>query len=341
MKRIANILLVYLLSVQLTGCIGQHAAENDQSAPTYSESNEESNDRFSYLEQLPAAKQEAIAKFKAERNLQFLYDFTPEDMVIVYLYCLSIGDPDLLYDIAYNGGELPDRDTFREEYYTYAGNHGSETAVHYRHYESIEVDPRTAEEDTLTVLVTTGVGTITASMALGLRQEDKVWKVDIYHWIAHHKEQAKVDRRLPLTGGNVFNPRTIQVGDRVGNFTLKEIQVFPGTADYPYDTLTAKFEGKAVLEGELTYIGKDGEFYTTDYLVFRPNMSSQEKLPMSHHEERGRVITFVNQEDVVDAANIQPGESQAVKLEIENYILHFLPTDADNVATFLTLLEED
>lgn len=191
MKRIGNILLVYLLSVQLTGCIGQHAAENDQSAPTYSESNEESNDRFSYLEQLTAAKQEAIAKFKAERNLQFLYDFTPEDMVIVYLYCLSMGDPDLLYDIAYNGGELPDRDTFREEYFTYAGNHGAETAVHYRHFESIEVDPRTAEVDTLTVLVTTGVGTITDSMALGLRQEDKVWKVDIYHWIAHHKEQAK------------------------------------------------------------------------------------------------------------------------------------------------------
>jgi hypothetical protein len=133
-------------------------------------------------------------KFKAERNLQYLYDFTPEDMVIVYLYCLSIGDPELIYAITYNAGQLPDQGTFRDEYFQYAMNHDSDTAVHYRYYDSIEVDENTAGESQLTVLVTAGVGSITHSLALGLQKEDKVWKIDIYHLINHYKKKANEAR---------------------------------------------------------------------------------------------------------------------------------------------------
>ena len=84
-------------------------------------------EKFSYLKQLSLEKQEAFTRFKSERNLQDLYNFTPEDMVLIYLYCLSIGDPDLIYEITFNGGQLPDQDKFRKDYFEYAMNYDSET----------------------------------------------------------------------------------------------------------------------------------------------------------------------------------------------------------------------
>ncbi|MBB3114774.1 hypothetical protein FHS18_006934 [Paenibacillus phyllosphaerae] len=53
----------------------------------------ESIEKFSYLNQLSLDKQEAFTRFTAEKSLHNLYNFTPEDMVLVYLYCLSIGRP--------------------------------------------------------------------------------------------------------------------------------------------------------------------------------------------------------------------------------------------------------
>ncbi len=147
-------------------------------------------ERFSYLKQLSLEKQEAFARFKSERNLQELYEFTPEDMVLVYLYCLSIGDPDLIYEITFNGGQLPDRDQFRKDYFEYVMNYDSETAMHYRYYDSIKVDESTAKEKQVTVLITVSIETTTHTMALGLQREDQVWKLDIYPLIQDYINKA-------------------------------------------------------------------------------------------------------------------------------------------------------
>lgn len=177
----------------------------ESGAPTSTESSsnnridDSEDNRFSYLEQLSPEKQIAFAEFKAERDLQRLYEFTPEDMVIAYLYCLSVGDPDLIYAITYNGGKLPDQDTFREEYFEYASNRDSETAVHYRHYDSIKVDKRTEKENEVTVIVTAGVGLMTHSLALGAKKEDNVWKLDIYHLIDHYKKEENARTLSNLT----------------------------------------------------------------------------------------------------------------------------------------------
>lgn len=151
-------------------------------------------EKFSYLKQLSLEKQEAFTRFKSERNLQALYNFTPEDMVLIYLYCLSIGDPDLIYEITYNGGQIPDPDTFRKDFFEYAMNYDSETAIHYRYYDSIKVDESTAEENKVTVLITVSIETITHSMALGLQKEDQVWKLDIYHFIKNLKNKTSKNK---------------------------------------------------------------------------------------------------------------------------------------------------
>lgn len=150
----------------------------------------ESIEKFSYLKQLSLDKQEAFTLFKAEKSLHNLYNFTPEDMVLAYLYCLSIGDPDLIYEITYNGGQLPDQDKFRKDYFEYAMNYDSETAVHYRYYDSIRVDESTAEENKVTVFITVSVETTTHSLALGVQKENQVWKLDIYHLIKEYINKA-------------------------------------------------------------------------------------------------------------------------------------------------------
>ncbi|GIP54808.1 hypothetical protein [Paenibacillus vini] len=150
----------------------------------------ESVEKFSYLKQLPLEKQEAFTRFEEERKRSYLYNFTPEDMVLVYLYCLSVGDPDLLYDITFSGGQLPDKDKFREDYFEYAMTYDSETAVHYRYYDSIKVDESTSEENKVTVLVTVSIETTTHTLALGLQKEDQIWKMDIYHLIKEYKDKA-------------------------------------------------------------------------------------------------------------------------------------------------------
>ncbi|MCJ8015298.1 hypothetical protein MUG84_26895 [Paenibacillus sp. KQZ6P-2] len=137
---------------------------------------------------------EGFTRFKVERNLQNLYNFTPEDMVLIYLYCLSIGDPDLIYAITFNGGQLPEQDKFRKNYFEYVMNYDSETAVHYRYFDSIKVDESTAEENRVTVLITVSIETTTHSMALGLQKEDQVWKLDIYPMIKEYINKASKNK---------------------------------------------------------------------------------------------------------------------------------------------------
>ena len=168
----------------------QPPIDNQPSDNASVESSNDDNERFSYLEQLSVDKQASLAKSIEERSLNYLYDFTPEDIVLVYLYALSFGDPDLIYFITYDGGQLPDQDTFRNDYFQYVSNHGTETAVHYRYYDSIKIDQHTDDENKVSVLVTTGVGNITDSMILGLQKEDNVWKIDIYHMFIHYKEEV-------------------------------------------------------------------------------------------------------------------------------------------------------
>lgn len=155
-----------------------------------SQSSEEYIGKFSYIKQLSSEKQKAFTRFESGGDLQELYAFTPEDMVLIYLYCISIGDPELIYEITYNGGQLPDRDQFRNDYFEYALKYDSETAIRYRYYDSIKVDESTAEENKLTVLITVSIERVAHTLALGLQKEDQIWKLDIYPLIQDYINKA-------------------------------------------------------------------------------------------------------------------------------------------------------
>lgn len=167
--------------------------------------------------------------------------------------------------------------------------------------------------------------------------------------VVHHTDEKVQDAKvlvdlqelgLPLVGDNVFDPKSVQIGEKVQGFVLTEIDFWEATQDYPLDTVSAKFTGEAVLEGELTFIKNDGEFYYRDWLIFKPDAQSQKKLPISHHEPGHSTITFSNQDEAVSVVGITPGESRMVTLKIQDYALNFLPTDAENVAKFLDFYPE-
>ncbi|GIP45455.1 hypothetical protein J45TS6_39140 [Paenibacillus sp. J45TS6] len=205
MKQIRLILLILLMMSLLSACWKsdnsekpiETSLENQTKGQTEVSSTmtnitdyQNSNERFSYLKQLSLEKQEAFNRFTIERDLQELNKFTPEDMVLVYLYCISIGDPDLIYEITYDGGYLPNKDVFREDYFDYVMIHDLERAIQYRYFDSIKVEESTAEENQVTVLITVVLESSTYSLALGLKKEDQIWKLDIYHSIKEYKNKA-------------------------------------------------------------------------------------------------------------------------------------------------------
>ncbi|QHW33688.1 hypothetical protein GZH47_24745 [Paenibacillus rhizovicinus] len=208
MKKSVLILTALVMVSMISGCFEndnsrdeeksitslQAAAEEQVEVPQTNPNNidvtKKKNRKFSYLEQLPLAKQEALISYIADKDLSHLYDFTPEEMVLAYLYGISIGDPDFIYTITYNGGKLPDPDEFRQDYFKYEMNDDAETALKYRFYDSIKVDDSTAKENNVTVLITVSVESFTHSLALGLQKEDRIWKLDVYHLMELNKNKT-------------------------------------------------------------------------------------------------------------------------------------------------------
>jgi uncharacterized protein YwqG len=154
------------------------------------------------------------------------------------------------------------------------------------------------------------------------------------------KEEQLKEKGLPLVGENVFDPTKIKIGNKVQSLVLKDIQVFEGTNDYPYDTLKAVFEGSVKLTGTVEFVKKDNEIRTEDYLLFEPDSSSSKKLPVSHHESLNRAIVFENQTDAISMLDLIPGEKiENVNIELADFTINYLPTDAQNTAKLLKIIQ--
>lgn len=139
--------------------------------------------KYSYLDHLSIEYQAKFADYVADRNLDHLAEFAPEDMVAVFLHILSIGDPDLLYPITYDGGKLPEHEVFRDQYLRHFTMDSSDMAVHYRYYDAVEIDRETSSEEEVIANVKVNVGLTHHSLALQLMKEERIWKINIYHAI--------------------------------------------------------------------------------------------------------------------------------------------------------------
>lgn len=63
--------------------------------------------------------------------------------------------------------------------------------------------------------------------------------------------------------------------------------MYPATEQYPLDTVEAKFSGIVTLTGDLSYMDEDDELFPNS-IMFKPSNETLNKLPISHHDTRGR-----------------------------------------------------
>ncbi|WCN36343.1 hypothetical protein [Aneurinibacillus uraniidurans] len=202
MKRIVPIMLssVFLLT---TGCTPVNKT-NDKEIKSETKDSQKKSDKnssvntsvdrkhdFTYLEQLPKDKLETYNQFLEDGNLDHLTDFTPEQIVLLYMNLVLKHETDKIYALTYNNGQLPSLDRFKDEYDHYLSEYLNEDYLAYRFYDSISVDEETRKKDSLVVQIKITYGTTTRVVNYGLKREQNVWKLDLYHLVKDSKKRAK------------------------------------------------------------------------------------------------------------------------------------------------------
>lgn len=152
---------------------------------------EEKEKQFSYIDQLPNERLKAFELFVSDKNAHHLEGFSPEEVLLIYLHSASMADVESIYALTYNNGKLPDADTLRQEYNENLLHREQGVALEYRYYESIEAQEGMVKENEIAIGITASIGNFTATTVYGLKKENNVWKMDLYHLIEHFKSKTK------------------------------------------------------------------------------------------------------------------------------------------------------
>jgi hypothetical protein len=143
---------------------------------------------FTYLEGLPVNKLEKFNLFLKDGNINHLTDFTPEQIVLIYMNLVLEHKVDKLYALTYDNGHLPSLEVFNNEYDGYLSGHLEEDYLKYRFYDSIKVSEKTRKKEELVVQMEIIFGSQSQIVAYGLRKERDVWKLDLYPLLERAKK---------------------------------------------------------------------------------------------------------------------------------------------------------
>ncbi|WP_391201466.1 hypothetical protein [Psychrobacillus sp. L4] len=124
-------------------------------------------------------KLETYNNFLLNGSVNQLSDFTPEEIVMVYMNLVFEHNIEKLYLLTYNGGQLPTVDVFIGEY---PKNFSSELEMDYlmyRYYDDISINAA-SNEDVTVVQLEIVFGKSRYIKTYPLKQEDGIWKVAIY-----------------------------------------------------------------------------------------------------------------------------------------------------------------
>lgn len=143
---------------------------------------------FSYLNELPQKQLKEYELFANDREVSHLTEFTPEQIVLIYIHSAALGDVDSIYALTFDDGSLPEFEEFKTQYFNYLHVRDLDTALMYRYYNSIAVKEETVKQDELVVALEASIGTFTSSVVFGLKKDNNLWKMDIYHLIKHFKK---------------------------------------------------------------------------------------------------------------------------------------------------------
>jgi hypothetical protein len=144
---------------------------------------------FTYLEGLPVNKLEKFNLFLKDGNTNHLTDFTPEQIVLIYMNLVMEHKVEKLYALTYDNGHLPSIEVFNNEYDKYLSGHLEEDYLKYRFYDSIKVSEETRKKEELVVQIEIIFGSQTQIVAYGIKKERDVWKLDLYPLVEMAKKE--------------------------------------------------------------------------------------------------------------------------------------------------------
>lgn len=139
-------------------------------------------DNFSYLNDFTEEELTAYEQFIEDSDGTHLKHYTPENIVLLYLHSLTIGDIDTIHAITFDGGTLPDLDEFRDKVNDNDTNIKIHSAVFTNQsYDSIDVRDENKTEDSVGVEITASVGIHTSTTVYELKKENGQWKIALHH----------------------------------------------------------------------------------------------------------------------------------------------------------------
>ncbi|MGE7691364.1 hypothetical protein ACQKMI_19405 [Lysinibacillus sp. NPDC097214] len=146
---------------------------------------------FTYLEELSKEKRDLYEEFLSNENINSLKTFTPEEMVLIMMNLILEHNFEKLYAITYNNNELPDKQTFIDEYINYLLDEQIQDYLIYRYYNDISLDKETSTESIAIVQLDIIFGSSHYRKIFALLKEDGMWKVDLYNYIKEKKAKSE------------------------------------------------------------------------------------------------------------------------------------------------------
>lgn len=146
------------------------------------EDHTDSLESFSFLSDFTEEELKAYNIFLEEFDVSHLKDYSPEKIVLLYLHSLATGDVHTIHTIAFDGGRLPDLDSFREKVHsTDSPLDGHDVVITYRNYDSIKIREEQKTEDSVHVEITASIDIHESAIVFGVQKENDQWKIDIQH----------------------------------------------------------------------------------------------------------------------------------------------------------------
>ncbi|WP_419393968.1 hypothetical protein [Cytobacillus praedii] len=171
-----------LLSFIITGCTPDSSFSKKGDGllktedETYVSPINDSNYEFTYLEELPSEKLKMYKEFLRNGSISSLSDFTPEEMVLIFMNLVFEDNLEKLYIITYDNGHLPPVEDFIEEY---RSSDWEQTYLMYRFYDSISINGQSTK-DTKIIQLEIVFGSKKYIRTFPMMQEDGIWKIAIY-----------------------------------------------------------------------------------------------------------------------------------------------------------------
>lgn len=142
----------------------------------------DSLENFSFLNDFTEEELKAYDLFLEEYDVTHLKDYSPEKIVLLYLHSLATVDVETIHAIAFDGGTLPDLDSFRERFNAVDSPlDGHDVVITYRNYDSIKIREEYKTEDSVNVEITVSIDSHASVIVYNVEKENDQWKMVIQH----------------------------------------------------------------------------------------------------------------------------------------------------------------